>query len=46
MSDCMAGNKRDAPRPPMIAQKMMTTVRVWVSVIARAPTAYASRPIT
>jgi hypothetical protein len=42
----MAGSSRDAPRPPMIAQKKMTAVRLWVRVIANAPTAYASSPIT
>ena len=30
----------------MMAQKMMTAVRLWASVMARAPTAYANRPIT
>ena len=30
----------------MIAQKMMIAVRLWASVIASAPTAYASRPTT
>src|SRR5262245_48630021 len=30
----------------MIAQKMMIAVRFWASVIARAPIAYPSRPIT
>ena len=28
----------------MIAQKMMTTVMLWATVIANAPTAYPSRP--
>ena len=46
MSDCIAGSSSDAPRPPMIAQKMMTAVRLWASVIASAPIAYASRPST
>ena len=30
----------------MIAQKMMIAVRLWASVIASAPIAYASRPTT
>ena len=30
----------------MIAQKMMIAVRLWASVIARAPVAYARRPTT
>ena len=30
----------------MIAQKMMIAVRLWATVIARAPIAYASRPST
>src|SRR3954447_20304932 len=46
MSDCMAGNSNDAPNPPRIAQKTMMVLRLWASVIARAPTAYASRPRT
>ena len=46
MSDCMAGSSSEAPRPPTMAQKMMTAVRLWASVIAKAPTAYANRPIT
>ena len=32
-------SSKDAPSPPRIAQKMMTMVRVWASVIARAPVA-------
>ena len=44
MSDCIAGSRSDAPRPPMIAQKMMTAVRLWARVIANAPIAYATRP--
>ena len=39
MSDCMAGSRRDAPRPPMIAQKMMIAARLWPNAIARAPMA-------
>jgi hypothetical protein len=46
MSDCMAGSRSEAPRPPMIAQKTMIAVRLWARVIARAPVAYASRPNT
>ena len=30
----------------MIAQNMMTGVRLWVRVMANAPRAYASSPIT
>ena len=39
MSDCIAGSSSEAPSPPMIAQKMMTAVRLWARVMARAPTA-------
>ena len=39
MRDCIAGKSSDAPRPPMIAQKMMTGVRLWARTIARAPIA-------
>ena len=39
ISDCIAGSSSDAPSPPMTAQKMTTAVRLWASVIARAPTA-------
>ena len=46
MRDCMAGSRSDAPIPPTMAQKMMTAARFWASVIASAPTAYASRPRT
>ena len=35
----MAGSSSDAPRPPMIAQKMMTAVRLCASAIASAPIA-------
>ncbi len=35
----MAGSSSDAPSPPMTAQKMMMAVRLWVSVMASAPTA-------
>ena len=37
--DCIAGSSSDAPSPPMIAQKTMIAVRLWASVIARAPIA-------
>ena len=46
ISDCIAGSRSDAPRPPMIAQKMMIVVRLCATVIAAAPIAYASRPST
>ena len=39
MSDCMAGSSRDAPSPPMTAQKMMIGTRLWARAMARAPTA-------
>ncbi len=39
MRDCMAGSSSDAPRPPRIAQKMMTGRRVCARVMASAPTA-------
>ena len=39
ISDCIAGRSRDAPRPPMIAQKMMIAIRFWASAIDSAPTA-------
>jgi len=39
MSDCIEGSSSEAPIPPIRAQKMMTTVRLWASVIASAPTA-------
>ena len=39
IKDCIAGSSSDAPSPPMIAQKMMIAVRLWASVIARAPIA-------
>jgi hypothetical protein len=39
MRDCIAGSSSDAPRPPMIAQKMMMVFRFWASVMATAPTA-------
>ena len=42
----MAGSSSEAPRPPMTAQNTMTVVRLWVRVMANAPTAYASSPIT
>ena len=35
----MAGSSRDAPSPPMIAQKMMIAVRLCATVMAKAPTA-------
>ena len=44
MSDCMAGSRSDAPRPPITAQKMNTGATVWLRAIARAPMAYASSP--
>jgi hypothetical protein len=42
----MAGSSSEAPRPPMIAQKITMTVRLCATVIASAPTAYPSRPST
>jgi hypothetical protein len=39
MSDCMAGRRREAPRPPMMAQKMTITVTDCASVMASAPVA-------
>src|SRR3954453_18194899 len=42
----MAGRRSEAPRPPMIAQKTMIAVRLWATVIASAPIAYATRPTT
>ena len=42
----MAGSSNEAPSPPMMAQKMTMAVRLCASVIASAPTAYASRPRT
>ncbi len=39
MRACIDGNKRDAPRPPMIAQKITMAVRLCASVIASAPIA-------
>ena len=39
MSDCIAGSSRDAPIPPMTAQKMMIAVNLCARVIAVAPTA-------
>ena len=39
MSDCIAGSSNDAPRPPMIAQKITIAVTLWVTVIAKAPMA-------
>ena len=44
MRDCMAGSSSDAPRPPMIAQKMMIAVRLWVRVIASAPIGVPAQP--
>ena len=46
ISDCIAGSSSEAPSPPMIAQKMTIAVRLWASVMASAPTAYASSPRT
>ena len=37
--DCMDGSSKDAPSPPITAQKMMIAVRSWARVMARAPTA-------
>ena len=39
MSDCIAGSRSDAPRPPMTAQKMKIGTTLWDRAIARAPTA-------
>jgi hypothetical protein len=39
ISDCIAGSSSEAPRPPMIAQKMMIGTSDCVRVIANAPTA-------
>ena len=39
ISDCIAGRSREAPRPPVSAQKMMMAVRLWASVMASAPIA-------
>jgi hypothetical protein len=39
MSDCMAGSRSDAPRPPRIAQNTMIAVRLCASAIDSAPTA-------
>ena len=44
--DCIAGSSSDAPSPPMIAQKMTMAVRLWASVMAAAPMAYAINPRT
>jgi hypothetical protein len=44
ISDCIAGSINEAPRPPMIAQKMMIGTSVCASVIGSAPATYASRP--
>jgi hypothetical protein len=44
MSDCMAGSNSEAPKPPMMAQKMMTAVKLWANVMAIAPTAYPRSP--
>ena len=38
ISDCMPGSSSEAPSPPTTAQKMMTAVMLWASVMARAPT--------
>ena len=45
MRDCMAGRSREAPSPPMIAQKTMIAVTLCASVMATAPMAYAIRPM-
>ena len=34
ISDCIAGNSSEAPRPPTTAQKMTMAVTLWASVIA------------
>ena len=39
MSDCIAGSRSDAPRPPITAQKMKIGTTLWDRAIARAPTA-------
>ncbi len=39
MSDCIAGRRREAPRPPMIAQKITIGSKLCESVIDNAPTA-------
>ena len=39
ISDCIAGSSSEAPRPPMIAQKMMIGVRLCASTMDSAPTA-------
>ncbi len=39
ISDCMAGSRSDAPRPPRMAQKKTMAVRLWASAIERAPKA-------
>jgi hypothetical protein len=39
MRDCIAGSRSDAPRPPMIAQKITIASRFCASVIATAPVA-------
>ena len=39
MSDCIAGSNRDAPSPPMMAQKITMVIRFWATVIASAPMA-------
>jgi hypothetical protein len=44
MSDCIPGSSRDAPMPPMIAQKTITGSRLWVNVMEIAPTPYPHRP--
>jgi hypothetical protein len=39
MSDCIAGSRSEAPRPPITAQKMKIGSTLWDSAIARAPIA-------
>ena len=39
ISDCIAGRSRDAPMPPISAQKITIVEIDWVTVIASAPTA-------
>ena len=39
INDCIAGRSKEAPRPPMIAQKMTMAVRLCAKVMASAPIA-------
>src|SRR3954447_7893929 len=45
-SACIDGRSSDAPSPPITAQQRITGASDCASTIARAPTAYASSPIT